>query len=190
MRVSQARWSSSAVDDVVDALPARGDGLDDRRRPRVARRTGPRARPSVIMWRSSRDRGVGAVAVGLVDHEDVADLEDAGLRRLDAVAHAGREQHDRGVGGAGDLDLALPDADGLDEDDVAAGGVEHAERLRRRPGQTAEVPARGHRADEHAGVGRVVLHAHPVAEQGAAGERRRRVDREHADPLTARAVAP
>ena len=31
---------------------------------------------------------VGAVAVGLVDDVHVADLEDAGLRRLDAVAHA------------------------------------------------------------------------------------------------------
>ena len=31
---------------------------------------------------------VGAVAVGLVDDVDVADLEDPGLRGLDAVAHA------------------------------------------------------------------------------------------------------
>ena len=38
--------------------------------------------------RSSRDRAVGAVAVGLVDDEDVGDLEDAGLDRLDVVAHA------------------------------------------------------------------------------------------------------
>ncbi len=59
---------------------------------------------------------VGAVAVGLVDDEDVADLEDPGLGRLDAVAHARGEQHQRGVGEAGDLDLALADADGLDED--------------------------------------------------------------------------
>ena len=95
----------------------------------------------------------------------------------------GREQHHRRVGEPGDLDLALADADGLDEHDVAAGGVEHPQRLRRRPGQPAEVTARGHRADVDAGVGRVVLHPHPVAEQRAAGERRRRVDREHADPL-------
>ena len=32
--------------------------------------------------------GVGAVPVGLVDHEDVGDLQDAGLDRLDRVAHA------------------------------------------------------------------------------------------------------
>ena len=40
--------------------------------------------------------------------------------------------------------LGLPDPDGLDEDDVEAGAVEHAKRLRARPRQSAEVPARGH----------------------------------------------
>ena len=130
---------------------------------------------------------LGAVAVGLVDDVQVADLEDAGLGGLDAVAHAGREQHERGVGEAGDLDLALADADGLDQDHVAAGRVEHPQRLRRRPGQPAEVAAGGHRADVDLAVERVVLHPHPVAEQGAAGERRRRVDGEYADPLAGRA---
>ena len=43
---------------------------------------------------------VGALAVGLVDDEHVGDLEDAGLGRLDAVAHPGREEHQGGVGGA------------------------------------------------------------------------------------------
>ncbi len=80
-----------------------------------------------------------------------------------------------------------PDADGLDEHHVAAGGVEHPQRLRRRPGQPAEVAAGGHRADVDRRVERVVLHPHPVAEQRAARERRGRVDREHADPLVGRA---
>ena len=75
-----------------------------------------------------------------------------------------------------------PDADGLDQHDVAAGGVEHPQRLRRRPGEPAEVAARGHRADVDAAVAGVVLHPHAVTEQRPAGERRRRVDGEHADP--------
>ena len=49
-------------------------------------------------------------------------------------------------------------------------------------------PRDGHRADVDARVGGVVLHPHPVAEQRAAGERRGRVDREHADPLVPAAV--
>ena len=54
-------------------------------------------------------------------------------------------------------------------------------RLRRRERETAEVTAGGHRADEHARVGGVVLHADAVTEDRAAAERAGRVDREHAD---------
>ena len=55
-----------------------------------------------------------------------------------------------------DADLALPGADGLEEDDVLAGRVEHEQRLERRLGEPAEVPARPHRADEDAGVEEVL----------------------------------
>ena len=79
-----------------------------------------------------------------------------------------------------------PTPDGLDEDPAVPEGVEQADRLGRGERQPAEVAARRHRADEHAGVGGVVLHAHPVAEDGPAGERRRRVDGEHGDLLAAR----
>ena len=62
-----------------------------------------------------------------------------------------------------------------------ADGVEHPDRLGRGQREAAEVAPRRHRADEHAGVDGVVLHADPVAEDGAAGERRRRVDGQHRD---------
>ena len=91
---------------------------------------------------------------------------------------------------AGDLHLDLADADGLDEHEREAGGRQHADRLRNRDGETAEMPTRGHRADEHAGVERVVLHPDPVAEDGAAGERRRRVDGQHAELRHARRHGP
>ena len=91
---------------------------------------------------------VGAVAVGLVDDVDVADLEDArpwrpGCRR----PCPGASSTSVVSASAGDLDLALADADGLDQDHVAPGGVEHPQRLRRGPGEPAEVAARGHRPD-------------------------------------------
>ena len=60
-------------------------------------------------------------------------------------------------------------------------GVEHRRRDRRRRREAARVAARRHRADEHAVVARVRLHPDPVAEQRAAGDRRRRVDRHHRD---------
>ena len=70
-------------------------------------------------------RAVGPLSVGLVDDEHVGDLEDAGLGGLDAVAHPGGEEDHRRVGGAGDLHLRLTHADGLEDDDVTAGRVEH-----------------------------------------------------------------
>ena len=60
------------------------------------------------------------------------------------------------VGDPDHLDLALAGADGLEEDDVLAGGVEDEQRLQRRLGEAAEVAARAHRADEDAGVEEVL----------------------------------
>ena len=92
----------------------------------------------------------------------------------------GRQGHDRGVRGGRHLDLGLAHADGLDDHVVEAGGVEDQCGLGRGEGQPAEVPARGHRADVDALVLVVALHADAVAEQRPAGERRGRVDGQHA----------
>ena len=95
----------------------------------------------------------------------------------------GASRTTRGVGLGGDLHLRLPDADRLHQDHVAARRVQHPDRLRGGPGQAAQVAAGGHGADVDARVGGVLRHPHPVAEQRAAGERRGRVDGQHADPL-------
>ena len=88
------------------------------------------------------------------------------------------------------LDLALARPDGLEEHDVLPGGVDEEQRLEGRLGEPAEMPARAHRADVHAGVEEVVGEPDPVAEQRAAGERARRVDRDDADgPASARTWA-
>ena len=81
-------------------------------------------------------RGVGAVAVGLVDGEDVGALQDAGLDGLHLVAHPRGDHDERRVGGAGDLELVLADAHGLDEHHVVAARVEHAHDVARAARQT------------------------------------------------------
>src|SRR5205814_1836670 len=126
--------------------------------------------------------GVGrACAVGLVDDEDVRDLQEPGFGRLHRVAPSGVDDDNGGVGVAGDLDLDLADADGLDHDPSLAHRVEHADRLWRRERETTEVTTCRHRADEHAGVVGVVLHADAITQDRAAAERTRRVDGEHTD---------
>ena len=126
-------------------------------------------------------RRIGAVAVGLVDDEDVPDLEDPRLRGLDPVAHAGREQHERRVRRPGDLDLGLTDADGLDEDRPEARRVEHPDGLRSRDREPAEVTAAGERADVDPRVAGRVVHPDAVAEQRTSGEGRRGVDGDDGD---------
>ena len=92
--------------------------------------------------------GLGdAVAVGLVHHEEVGDLHEPGLVGLHAVTPAGVHHDDGRVGGAGDLDLDLTDADRLDDDPRLAGRVEHPRRARRREREPAEVTPGRHRAD-------------------------------------------
>ena len=117
--------------------------------------------------------------IGLVDHEDVGDLHEAGLVGLDAVAPSGVHDHHGGVGLAGDLHLHLPDPDGLHDDPRLPHGIEQADGLRHGQGQAAELAPGGHRPDEHPRVRGVVLHADAVAEDGAAAEGRGRVDGQH-----------
>src|SRR3546814_3274289 len=64
----------------------------------------------------SSDLFRGTRPVGLVDDEDVGDLEEAGLARLDSVAPAGVHDDDGRVSSAGDVHLDLPDADRLHDD--------------------------------------------------------------------------
>ena len=106
-----------------------------------------------------RHHAIGAVAIALVDHEDVGDLHDAGLERLHVVAGARHQHDDRDVGGADDVDFVLADADGFDDHEALAGGVEHQRRIAGRAREAAHVAARRHAADEHLLVLRVRLHA-------------------------------
>ena len=166
----------------------RWGGRGDHERP--ARRGAERAegRPQVLLGAAGR-----RAEVGLGDHQHVGHLHDPGLQELQRVAAAGLHDHRDGVGGLGDVGLGLPDADGLDHDDVE--GVR--ERLRRRAGrgrEPAEPLAGGHAADEDVAVGRVVLDPRAVAEQRAAGALgatgRRRAPRRCGRDRATRAATP
>jgi hypothetical protein len=76
----------------------------------------------------------------------------------------GRHHHDGGVGGRCHLDLHLADADGLDDDHGQSGRAEHAHGVGDGQGQSPEVPAGRHGADEHRRIERMLLHADPVAQ--------------------------
>ncbi len=113
---------------------------------------------------------VGAGTIGLVDDEDVGDFHDAGLDGLNVVTHAGDEDDYGHLGDGGDVDFVLPDANGLDDHVIPAGGVHQAGQVGGGTGQAADGSASGHGADEDSGIGVVLLHADTIAEDGAAGD--------------------
>ena len=128
-----------------------------------------------------RHHAIGAVAIALVDHEDVGDLHDPRLERLHIVSRARDEDDDRDVGGADDVDLVLADADGFDDDEALAGRIEDKRRVAGRAREPAHVPARRHAANEDLIVFGVRLHAQPIAENGPSGERTGRIHGDHAE---------
>ena len=162
------------VPELGHALAAERLGEQDRRPP-LANGIERDDRPHLLQHRLRR--GV----VHLVDGDHVGDLHDPRLERLHCVTGAGHQHEQDDVCDADHLDLALAGADRLEEDDVLPGCVDQQERLERRFGQAAEVPARAHRADVDLRVEEVVGEADAVAEQRAARERARRVDGDDAD---------
>ncbi len=160
--------------ELVDALARLGHGGDDGRQPGVV------IQVRQLQHRAQVVAGLGhARPVGLVDDEDVGDLQQAGLVGLHAVSPPRVHHHHGGIGGGRDLHLDLAHPDRLDHHPRKAGRVEHPQRLRGRQGEAAEMTAGGHRADEHLRVEGVVLHPDPVPEDGAPAERGGRVDGEH-----------
>ena len=91
--------------------------------------------------------------------------------------------------GLDDVHLVLPDTHRFDQDDVVARRVEHVHGVGRRPRQSPEGAARGHRADEDAGIRVDLRHPDPVSQDRPARERRRRVHGHDADGLAPAANA-
>ena len=164
----------------VDALAARGLGLDDRHAPargsrgaRGASDSTPRISRTIVSV-----SGWSALLTTITSGISIT----PGLQRLDRVARAGHQhEHDR-VGVVDDVDLGLADADGLEEHVVAcpAASISSA-ACSAASDEPAERAAVGHRADEDARVEEVLGQADAVAEQRALGERRGGVDRQHGD---------
>jgi hypothetical protein len=122
--------------------------------------------------------------VGLVHREHIRVFEDAGLHELQHVTRARLRHEDQRVDEPRDLRLGLADAHRLDEDAVEDRG-QHRDRGPRGVGESAESLARGHRAQEHAAVAGPCADAGAIAEQRAARDAARRIDRDDPDRLVA-----
>ena len=126
---------------------------------------------------------IGHRVIGLVDDKDVGDLHDAGLEHLDRIAAAGLKRDERRVRQLRDRNLALADADRLDEHDVETECIHEHDRIGGRAGEAAQMPAARHRSNEDGFVGEVLGQPDAIAEQRAVRKRRARIDRDDADAL-------
>ena len=124
-------------------------------------------------------RVLGAAALELVDRHAVGEVEHVDLLELRGGAELRRHDVEGVVDQRHDARVALPDAGGLDDDEVVAGGLHHRDHVGEVLGHLVRA-AGGQRAEEHAvaveGVG-----ADPVAEQRAAALAPGRVDRDDRD---------
>ena len=154
----------------------RGRRLQDGRRPAV---------PGRDLEGEVRDEGLRVPEIDLVHDVHVPDLEDPRLQDLDRVPREGHLDDDRRVGAARDLDLALPRADRLHEDEVHAHRVEDRDGLERREGETSCMSAGRHGPDEDAGIRPRLRHPDPVAEDRPTRVGGRRIDGDDAHPLPA-----
>ena len=163
---SARRWRSTAcqiasMPSSCSAEQASTSGVHaGRRRPQQLQRR------AVVGLRALR-RGE-QLAVGLVDHHEVGELDDAALDALQLVAGARREQQQKAVDHVGDRALALADADRLDHDHVEAGRLAGERGLARAPRDPAERATGGRGADERFGRLGEPLHARLVAQNRAA----------------------
>ena len=169
------------LEQAVDAAVGKGADDDDARLPGIGR--GAAAQAEHLAHLACRLLGERQVA--LADGEHVGNLERAGLQRLDVVAEPGRADDDPRVGERRDARLRLARADGLDDHPVEAGGIEAVDRRPRRARQPAELAAGGEGADEGIRMGAMLAHPDPVAEDGAAADRARRIEGDDRDPQAA-----
>src|SRR5207249_3651508 len=97
------------------------------------------------------------------------DFHDASFNRLNIIAHAGNENHDCDVRHSHDVHLILTYTHGLNHHNVTPGSVEDHRDVGSGTPKTSERAARRHATDVNTRVGKMLLHANPVAQNRAPG---------------------
>ena len=123
------------VPDLVDAGPCERRDRAHRNLPFGERRADQAHGARVVGGRTLRRPG--EFAVGLVDEDEIGELDDAALDPLQFIACRRRQDQHEHVDDFGNGGLALPGADGLDQDRVEPGGLAQEDRLARAAGDAA-----------------------------------------------------
>jgi hypothetical protein len=126
----------------------------------------------------------GVVAIGLVDRDQVGQLQHALLDPLQVVTGARQHEHTEEVDHVGHDRLRLADTHGLHQHDIESGCLAKHDRLARGARHPTQGVARGRRPDERAGVGGEAFHARLVTKDRTTGAGAGGIDRQHGDPAS------
>jgi hypothetical protein len=161
-------------------VEARGHGAEHRH---LLHRHGEQLAVALHLLAHVAEGVLGALAVELVDGDEVGEVEHVDLLELAGGAELRGHDVERGVDVRHDGGVALADARGLDDDEVEAGQLAGGDDFRQRGGDLRAGVARGQRAHEDVAGCQLAdgVHADAVAEQRAAGALARGVDRHHGD---------
>ncbi len=123
-----------------------------------------------------------ALAVELVDRDEIGEVQHVDLFQLRGGAELGRHHIQRDIDQRHDGRVALADARGFDHDQVETGDLAGGDDIGQRLGDLAAGVARRQRA--HVDMGMLDrVHADAIAEQRAAGALARGIDGDHRDAL-------
>ena len=115
--------------------------------------------------------------VCLINDQNVGDLQDASLDRLDIVSQTGSFDHQSRMRQPGYIHLRLPRSNGFDQDNFISSRIQNLDHTGSGARQPAQRAARGHRSDENASITRQIAHANAVSEQGASSKWTGRIHR-------------
>jgi hypothetical protein len=113
----------------------------------------------------------GSGLVRLVDGDDISDLKQAGLDRLDSVAKPRGLNDDYRVGKRRDIRPILTRADCLNQNQRVASSIQQVNKPGGRPGKPTLATATGHTPDKYSLVRMAIHHADAITENRAAGNR-------------------
>src|SRR5215468_6739540 len=117
------------------------------------------------------EQAVSSITIRLINHEEVSNLHDTGLHRLDCVATFRDQDHYCSISGLDNIEFCLSYSDGLDKDQILAKGIQKFPDPLRGLWQAAMAPAGRHTTDKHPGIEVMLLHADPIAEDGTTRKR-------------------
>src|SRR5260221_2961363 len=130
----------------VDSLVFGSDSANYRRMPAVARHHQRKHGMKLFF------QAVGALAIGFVQHKNIANLHQAGLHVLNVGAEARHQNHDLAIGKPDDVNFVLADANGFNQDLPLAGRVQEQRDFGGGSSESAQKSARGHGSDKDSRV--------------------------------------